>query len=284
MRKVYDLLKKVPLLAGITGLVVCMLGLHFLRSEEVISVNGLVLRAVLACTCAGFIASVSGEKMFINSNHRTGYAILRLMPILVVASFFGLLPVIRSLIHGNPVENWPVKLVIFLAEMLFVGLFEEFSFRALITDSLLYQFRDKKGIFVVIAIVSCGLFGVVHVIGSDIHSVVTFLEALMKTVSVGLSGFIFLVVYWKTHNIWACAIVHAINDALISLPGILYKTDTEFGSYVMDGTQNMNGVAVNVGLLAVAIYVLQSILLLIGILTMIKFIKGIDFEQIRREW
>ena len=284
MRKVYDLLKKVPLLAGITGLVVCMLGLHFLRSEEVISVNGLVLRVVLACTCAGFIASVSGEKMFINSNHRTGYAILRLMPILVVASFFGLLPVIRSLIHGNPVENWPVKLVIFLAEMLFVGLFEEFSFRALITDSLLYQFRDKKGIFVVIAIVSCGLFGVVHVIGSDIHSVVTFLEALMKTVSVGLSGFIFLVVYWKTHNIWACAIVHAINDALISLPGILYKTDTEFGSYVMDGTQNMNGVAVNVGWLAVAIYVLQSVLLLIGILTMIKFIKGIDFEQIRREW
>lgn len=53
--------------------------------------------------------------------------------------------------------------------MFFVGLFEELTYRALINDAILYQYREKKGVFVAIAIVSSFIFGIIHILGADIR-------------------------------------------------------------------------------------------------------------------
>ena len=156
-----------------------------------------------------------------------------------------------------------------------MGFFEETLFRALINDAILYQFRNKKGVFVAISIISPFVFGLVHVLGADVHNLLTFLQAFLKIVSCAMAGFLFLVIYWKTHNIVVCAIVHGISDFLPMVIDALFPGGEEIESYVMEGSA---GVSQCLG------QVIQIILTIIAFLIMFKFIKSIDFKKIREEW
>ena len=84
-----------------------------------------------------------------------------------------------------------------------------------------------------------------------------------------------MTVYWKTHNIIVCVILHAISDFIPSLSYALFAKGEELESYVMDG---MDGVAQCTG------QVVQIIFSAIAFLIMFKFIKSIDFKKIREEW
>ena len=48
-------------------------------------------------------------------------------------------------------------------------------------------------------------------------------QAVLKTVSCAIFGLALLLLYWKTRNIWACAIVHGLFDFFPSISGAIYN-------------------------------------------------------------
>jgi membrane protease YdiL (CAAX protease family) len=72
--------------------------------------------------------------------------------------------------------------------MLFVGLFEETAFRALINDSIVYQFRSFKHVFLLSAILSSLIFGYVHVMFVPVNSPIIAGQVVGKTISTALFG------------------------------------------------------------------------------------------------
>ncbi len=277
MKKLYDMLKKYPILAGIVGFLVIYLSfLHTPGTSDQNSYELSVLKILLAIACTGFIALISGDKILVNSSNRTGYGMLIGIPIFMVNGSMGLLGLILDFIEAEPLaDRWLANVLLLALACLAIGFFEETLFRALINDAILYQFRDKKGVFVAIAIISSFLFGILHVLGADVHNLITFLQALLKTISCAMAGFLLLMVYWKTHNIVVCAIIHAISDFIPSISYALFSKGEELESYVMDGEE---GFAQCTG------QVVQIVFSVIAFLILLKVFKSIDFKKIREEW
>ena len=98
----------------------------------------------------------------------------------VISELIFLFGFLFMLIKGESVlaPGWPLRALLAVVACVFVGLFEELTFRVVINDALLYSFRNNKHIFIWIAIISSLVFGSVHVI-SAISS---------ETVSTGLFG------------------------------------------------------------------------------------------------
>ena len=277
MKKLYDISQKYPIIVGIVGFMVIYLSfMHTPSIPDQSSYKLSVLKIIITIACTGFIALISGDKILVNSSNRTGYGMLIGIPIIMINGSLGLAGLILDFFQKEPLaDGWLINVLLLALSCLAIGFFEETLFRALINDAILYQFRDKKGVFVAIAIISSFIFGLVHVLGSDVHNLLTFLQAFLKTISCAMAGFLFLTVYWKTHNIIVCVILHAISDFIPSLSYALFAKGEELESYVMDG---MDGVAQCTG------QVVQIILSVIAFLIMFKFIKSIDFKKIREEW
>ena len=102
---------------------------------------------------------------------------------------------------GQPlVSNWPVQILLSAFLCLFVGLYEETAYRAIINDALMEQFRDHKGVFKLIAVVSFLTFGAAHIIGADLSTPMSVAMAVLKTVSAGAFGLILLFMYWSRYS------------------------------------------------------------------------------------
>ena len=286
MKKLYDLSKKYPILVGIVGFWVIYLSfLHTPAAQDPNSYKEAVLRIILTIACTGFIALISGDKILINSSNKTAYGILMGIPLIMVNALVGILDLILHLTDSEPlVQGWLPKTILLAIFYLSLGFFEETLFRALINDAILYQFRNKRGVFVAIALISSFIFGVVHVWGSDIYNLVTFAQAFLKTISGAIAGFLFLTVYWKTRNIVACAIIHGICDFSIVIASELFTNAAEPEGYVMEGTTELGTFTVDNGIAQCVTYGIQIILLIIAVLITLKFIKSIDFKKIREEW
>ena len=81
--------------------------------------------------------------------------------------------------------------------------------------------------------------------------------------------------YWKTRNIWACALVHAIYDFLLSLSMAFFQIEP-VTSYVKTG---------DVGLAGLIVMSIQTIVaVIICIVVWKKVGKNIDFEEMRQNW
>ena len=286
MKKLYDLSKKYPILAGIVGFFVIYLSyLHTPAAQDPNSYKEAVLRFILTIACTGFIALISGDKILINSSNKTAYGILMGIPLIMVNAVIGILDLIIHLIDSDSlVQGWLPKILLSAVFYLSLGFFEETLFRALINDAILYQFRNKRGVFVAIALISSFTFGILHVWGSDIHNLTTFVQAVLKTITGALAGFLFLTVYWKTRNIVACAIIHGLCDFSTVVAITLFTSDEEVAGYVTEGATDLGAVTVDNGIAQSFTYVIQLILLIIAALIMLKFIKKIDFKKIREEW
>ena len=160
---------------------------------------------------------------------------------------------------------------------------EEISARGLINDALLYQFRDSKmstkSLFVTIALVDTIVFGAVHVIGSDFSTMSAVGFGLLKIVSSGIGSLAYLLMYWKTRNLWAIAIAHGLLDYLIDFPSTLLQEVGNTASNTQDYVSMTGNLAVaNLGMQLIVI-VIDAV-----VCTWIwkKHMKDVDFEEIRR--
>lgn len=285
MKACIRFLKKQPLLTGLICLVLSVVTVRLIDTYGGLSPKGMVIRMMLTVECAAFLYLISREKVFEHADNQTGYAVRKLSRLLILTAAMGALGLAQA-VKDPLAENLPVRLAYSLTELLFVGLFEELCFRAVLNDALLYQFREKKGIFVWIAVLSSLIFGAVHVLGSDIGTGIALAQAVLKTIATALFGFALLIVYWKTHNIWACALIHAMDDFLLSVPEIVFRSSApvEERQYVLEGVMQAGDEAFDIGFIAVGTYILQILFGVVIVLSLRKVLRSIDFEQIRREW
>ena len=170
-----------------------------------------------------------------------------------------------------------MQTLLLLFAIMGVGMFEEIAFRAVISDAIIYQFRDKKWVFAVSAIVGSLIFGYVHVMSDDASTPLALAQVIMKTVSTGLWGMSLLFLYWKTRNIFACGIAHGIYDFILMVKDVPFVTEKDNShSYVHEGF---------LGGVSVGIYVFESIVMIVILLIFWKkVVKTIDFEDMRKNW
>lgn len=118
---------------------------------------------------------------------------------------------ILSLLWGDAYIERPTSYVLlFAAQCLAVGLFEEMAFRGVVFLSLLEGRRKNKlGAFVSIAITSV-VFGVVHLV--NLFTGASPAAVLLQVGYSSLIGAMCSVVLMKTANIWLCVVLHAVYN------------------------------------------------------------------------
>ena len=276
MRKVIDFLKKHPVITGVVGVVI---GVAATKVYEMDTVGKIAfLRIIFTMAMSMFIYLISGVKSFEKCHTTTGYVVrwglLTIIPELLL--LFGL---VFSFISGKSaiIEGWQVRVPLAVITCIFVGLFEELTFRVTIGDALLYGFRNNKHVFIWIAIISSLVFGSVHVItGSIFNSSDAMISAILKTLSAGIGGFCWLILYWKTRNVWGIALVHALCDFPSFFNSALTETKVSIGG--ADNYTGLGGAGIGIYLFQIACSVFAAVIL------WKKVGKTIDFEEIRRDW
>lgn len=276
MRKTIDFLKAHPLITGVIGVTVGVVATKVFTQDTIWKIA--FLRIVLTMAMSMFVYLISGEKSFENCHTTTGY-VVKWGILTVISELLMFLGMVYLLITGQSVtaSGWQLRVLPVVIAVVFVGLFEELTFRVLINDALLYSFRNNKRIFIWIATISNFVFGAVHVISGSIFTDSEALTlAILKTLSVGLGGLCWLILYWKTRNIWGIALVHALCDFGSVLSSALTENKADLG-----GVENYTGI----GAAGTGIYLFQIVLCLIAVIILWKKVgKTIDFEEIRRSW
>jgi hypothetical protein len=276
MKKLMDFLKKQPLLTGAIGVAFVAWSIRYLGPRMEGDLEGGMFRMGFALAACVFLYLISGEKAFERCGKTTGYVLKVLLPLLIYPALAGILGIIDCIHEGTPVaKDWPVKLIIVGFSYLAVGLVEEITARGLINDSLLYQFRDSKHIFPIIAIVGGLVFGGIHLLGTNISDPMSVLQGIMKTLSSGAGGLCWLFMYWKTRNLWGLAINHALFDFLASVPEIFFVIQkSSENTYVQSGSAGIGMIVV------LGVDLLLTVVIAVWIWK--KHMKDVDFEEIRK--
>ena len=232
LRKYILFLKKHPLITAVFGIAYALICIHSLPCET--SFQMFIMRTLLCGAMVFFLYQISGEKTLLSYYNSTGYVIKVAMGFWILALPVGLLGLFVNVGAGTPVwDNIPLHMLVEFLLFIFVGLFEEMAFRALINDAIIYRFRDKKYVFVLSAVCCSLLFGAAHVVGADLSTPLAWAQAAGKTISTGIFGLVLLILYWKTRNIWACGVVHGVYDFLLSMSNCVFQVDEEKISYVV---------------------------------------------------
>ncbi len=274
MTRFFEFLKRQPMMTAVLALMIAMAGVGLPQESYL---TRAVLRVLLTGTMLFLLSLISGEKTLSQGDNQTGYVIRQLMGFLILAAIAGVLTAVGTVVQGQVRPGILLRVVTLLLLFLFVGLFEELCFRAVLNDAMICQFRNSKRVLVWSAVFSSLIFGAVHVIGSPLTGAVEVLEAVLKTLSTAIVGFAFLILYWKTRNIWALALVHGAYDFLASFPLVLGSSEAiGAGSYVREGTE---------GKIVAVVYMIQIVI--VGLITLRvwkKVGKTIDFDALRESW
>lgn len=273
MKEFLDFLKKTPLVTGVLALLITIGGIQLVSTDGMFA-SGLQ-RFILAFAMGAFLYLISKEKTFEKSTWKTaGYVIKHLLGFIIFA--FAILLMLWGvyIYQKKPVNaNWPLEMLSTMFFALGVGFFEEMIFRAVLIDAIIYQFRKCKGVFVIAALASSFIFGFVHVMFEDFTDPSILPSIILKTVSTGMMGLAFAFLYWKTRNILALAIVHALYDLFPVLPGVYFDADQKLGNYASSGFGNI---------LWYTVQIVCEIFFLIYIV--VKVVKKTDFKDIRENW
>lgn len=284
MKKVIDFLKAQPLVTTIIAVSFIAVSVRFLGAKMDNNLDGALLRIGLAFAAMAFLYLISGSRTFDKCCGTTGYAFRILLPTLIFPLLGLIMGVIGCIQDKNPLRSdWPLQLLILAFYSLSIGLLEEVTARGILNDGPLYQFRSNKKIFVIIAVVNVIVFGGIHLLGSSITSPMELGLAVLKVLSSGIGGLCYLFIYWKTRNIWAVALSHGLYDFLLSVQEAFFdkseavKASTNYVS--LDGQEAGLGVAV---LVLYAVDVIISLIIAIWIWK--KFMKDVDFDELRETW
>ena len=273
LRKYILFLKKYPVITAAIAVVYAMVCIKSINTDSFFQI--FILRTLLCGAMSFFLYQISGDRTLTASYDSTWYAIKVGIGFWILALPMGILGLLNA--SDAPVAaNVPVQTITVFLAFLFVGLFEELAFRAVINDALLYQFRNNKYIFVIIAVVSSLTFGAAHIVGADLSSVEAYGPALGKIMQAGITGLALLFVYWKTRNIWACGVIHGVYDFIVSLIRCVYDTGMDNVSYVATGEAATA--------MTIMYAIITGIELVIFFFIYRKIGRKIDYQKIREEW
>ncbi|MCR5100097.1 MAG: CPBP family intramembrane metalloprotease [Butyrivibrio sp.] len=223
-----------------------------------------------------FLYLISGKKTFSYMNNQTGYTVKMLFPTLIFSIFFGILGILNLFIDEYTIiPNWPVTLLLTAANMLMVGFYEEGCFRACACDALLPLLKKTKHPFLLTAIISGLLFGYLHVVWVDFSNVQQTLQFVLKITNLLISGGTYMILYWKTRNLFGLAIVHGLNDFIPDCINhiVQFKTVDDSTSYT---TGDVGTTYIYLFQLAVEVICLIYVYVKVG--------KTIDYKKTLEEW
>lgn len=123
---------------------------------------------------------------------------------------------ISFIVSGDPVTASAMEITMFVLNMLLIGVAEEVLFRGIIQNAVMdYCGYDsvkavRKGI-----ILSAIPFGLVHMLNAFNPSI-SLLSATVQAVVAIFVGAVFCTIYYRSgKNLWACILIHAINDGIV---------------------------------------------------------------------
>ena len=265
-------LKKYPLITAAFAIVYAMVCIKTIPTETYF--QDFILRTLLCGGMVFFLYQISGEKTLLSYTNSTWYVVKVAMGFWLFALPVGILGF--GMAANGPVwDNIPLHMLTVFLLYLFVGVFEEMAFRAVINDAIIYRFRNMKHVFLLSGVCCSLIFGAVHVIGADLSTPLAVAQAVGKTVQCGVFGLVLLVLYWKTRNIWACGVVHGVYDFLLSMSQGVFQSEQVI-SYVAPD-ESAKPILIVYGFMTV-------IELLIFLYVWRKVGRKIDFEEIRENW
>lgn len=274
MTRFLNLLRKQPLLTGVLAFALTLLATTVPHPTRW---NMTVLRLLECGVMLFLLYLISGEKSIFSRGNGIGYTFRHLKGFLIFAFVFSMLSIVTQIRNGIE-AGLPLRVVTLLSMFLVGCMFEELCFRAVMNDAIVYQFRNFKHVFVLSAIVSSLLFGIVHVMGDPLTNAIEWAQFILKTLTSAIPGFAFLLLYWKTRDIWAVGLAHAAYDILTQLAMIVLGSGSSVGvgSYVLSGQK---------GIYAIVVYLVYSVILILLTLRVWKKVgKEIDFEAMRKTW
>ena len=275
LKRYINFLKKSPIITAAICIIYVIICFKSIKTDT--HFQFFILRTMLCGAVCFFLYQISGDKALTNCDNSTGYVLKYCLGFIILAVLFGSVLIIAHIVEKTPFVSNPLREIIIVFFMyMSVGLFEELAFRAVINDAIIYKFRNWKYVFVLSAIVSSIVFGAVHIIGFDMSSPTAWGQAIGKTAEAGLFGFGLLILYWKTRNIWACAIAHGLNDFFIDFQSGLFVNEETSHGYIYEGDTAIKSIIMYCILSVINIIYLSIIWKKVG--------KTIDFKKIREEW
>lgn len=192
------------LLTALNTVLIYVLQLHGYTAEVFASsmeiAVGLLLIAVLKCTTnttLGFTAKGLGE------------GLLLLSPILALA-FFAFESDLSQWVDLGYGPDITLVLVALL-EAGSVGFYEELAYRAIIIGGIAQGSRRTRFWTGKAIIGSALLFGGIHII-NNFYGYQDLFSTFSQIIYALALGLLFAAAYIRTHNLWACAIAHALVD------------------------------------------------------------------------
>lgn len=274
LRRYINFMKRHPLITAVIAIAYAMICLKSISTSTYF--QGLVVRTLLCGAMGFFLYQISGDKTLAASYNSTGYVIKVAMGFWIFALPIGIFGLLFS--ADEPIaDNVPLQMLTVFLMFLFVGLFEEMAFRAVINDAIVYRFRNKKYVFVLSAVCCTLFFGAAHVVGADLSTPLAWGQAAGKTISCGVFGLALLLLYWKTRNIWACGVVHGVYDFLLSMRMGLFNLEEPLSvEYVVEGEAGKASIIIYAVTTAIELFILWIVWRKIG--------KKIDYQKMRETW
>ena len=274
LKKIVEYLKKHPIIAAALTVIFGTVCVYTIPVEN--NFHRFLVRTALCGFVSFVLYQISGEKTFESSYKNTGYVLKYFSAFLVISLIQGILLLLGNIQSSTMVDNPVIGLLTTFLFFISVGLFEELLFRAVINDAILYEFRDKKNVFLIIALVSSIVFGAIHTVDVDVTSLMAWALAIGKTLETAVFGFASLILYWKTRNVWACGIAHGLYDFLTAFSTGIFQSTQETTSYVAVNDNSSY---------SLIMYGVRTVIaLIITFIIWKKVSKTIDFEKIRRDW
>ena len=274
LKKIVEYLKKHPIIAATLTVIFGTICVYTIPVEN--NFHRFLVRTMLCGFVSFVLYQISGEKTFESSYKNTGYVIKYFSAFLIISLIQGVLLLLGNIQSSTMVDNPVTGLLNTFLFFISVGLFEELLFRAVINDAILYELRDKKNVFLIIALVSSLVFGAIHTVDVDVTSLTAWALAIGKTLETAVFGFASLILYWKTRNVWACGIAHGLYDFLTAFSTGIFQSAQETSSYVAVNENSSY---------SLIMYGIRTIIaLVITFIIWKKVSKTIDFGKIRREW
>ena len=273
-----------PILTSVFAVAVGMGCIWFIPTGS--DIYGMIpVRLVLAALMLAIMAIAGGTAAIKPSCKGLGYEMTWGLYMLAFAFGLGMVAfLLMPLTGAQAVTDWPLQLLALILLCLCVGVFEEGLFRGILLNGLLAKIGGTKRGIVTAILVSALLFGFAHVAPSflvgDVYNPATAGQAILKTLQGAFMGFLFAVLYLRSHNFWGIVALHGLNDFFVLIQSAVFTTSLEF-QYVSSTPDSAEEAAQLFAMLfAVVMY---APLLAIGILQ-IRKVHGSDFGIFVEEW
>ena len=214
--KIRNLVRQYPIATVVVTFLLCYAGYWFVPTPN--EATAVLQRALLSAALFGVMALAGGaealrwEKGSFGRSFRLGKSVL------LVTAGMAVFALIVSAFTTPVQAGWAGRLAFSAIDALTVGLFEESWFRGVFQSGIVARTGKTRGGMTFAVVFSGMAFGFLHVATDVFSGSMTFsalIQIVGKTLQTGFVGILLGAVFLATKNIWAAALIHALNDFIL---------------------------------------------------------------------